>query len=185
MARDDHDRAGPAPRAGRRGPCERVFEEGGENHGRDQRVEEPAEHAPHRDQEVELGQVPSRRARESELAVAGEGDEEQQEEVPEHGDPDALPEPGDDEEEDGENDGDGGRHHEAMKNGRPPAEGEDETQEIDGEGHHPEQGHGRDVGGDVGGGADHEARRHEGEGGPAKVLPPARGGSGGLAAIAD
>ena len=173
--------AQPEPGAARRGEehagqhhHQRILDQRGEDERGHQGVEEPAQHAAHRDQQVELGEVERAGPVERQRPVAGERDDEEQTEVPEHDDPDALGQGGDHQEDHEEAEGQRERHHHVMEQPRPAAEGEDEGQQVDRERQHPEQRHRGQVGGDVGGDPEEQARRHEGEHDPVNSPRPPR-----------
>ena len=60
-------------------------------------------------------------------------------------------------------------YHQRVRDGRAASEGEDECQQIDGERDDPEQRNGRHVAGQVGRGAEHQARRDERQYDPAQT----------------
>ena len=151
----------------------RVLDRATEYDRREQRIEGPTQNTPDRYPQKELGEPICRGPAPRELAMADHRDHEEGQQVEKGEDPEGSDR--------SEGHGHGEREHEnrqqpvhaLMRDARPPSEGEDERQQVDRERHHPQQRHGRHVGGEIGRDSQHQTRGNEREQDPAS--PPQRG----------
>jgi hypothetical protein len=136
---------------------------------REQPVEQAAECAANRHEQVEAGQVLHVRPGRGQPPVRGQPGQGEQQQVEQHRRPDRRVDHADQSEHHREHDR--GREQRGRPRQAPaaPAEGDDEGRQVDGERHRPEQRDRRDVGRDVGRHPEHQARRHEGHRDPAQA----------------
>ena len=168
-----HARVAPARRNATARQRQRVLDDAREEHRRRQRVEQPARHAAERQPEVELGEMPRRRPLLRQQAVAEHGGRQERRSgaaaAPARAAAalrsimvTATP----------SSSAGSNRLASAVARSRALPNATNEGEEIERERRHPEQRHRRDVGGERGGHAEHQARRHRGEHAPARALPP-------------
>ncbi len=156
---------------------DRVFIGPVEHQRRDQRSENTTEHTTERHGEIEAGQPVGRRAQFVHRGVQRDRNHEQQDQR----------EPGikighaliaHDQNTTEQQDDDRGDSGQQVSRAAPRGEGNREAQQIQAERQHPQQRHRNDVGGDVGRGGEHQARRHQRQHDPVRDAPRAGRGAG-------
>ena len=154
---------------------EGVLEHVREHDRGEQRRERASHHAADREPEVELGEVARVGLVAGQLAVADHRRHEEDHEVRRDHEGQRLVGPGDQDEHQRQE-----RHRQeldpdAVRDDPPPAEHEGEREEVDRQRHDPEERDRRDVGGQIGRDAQHQARRDGGEEHPARAPGPRDG----------
>ena len=158
----------------RGGDQDRVFVGVVEQMRREQAGEDAADHPAERGPEIELGEQRRRRTARVDFAMTRERQRKQRKQVERHRGKPVFAVAA--EQRDGKR-----RHHkrhdlddEVVREPRPLAEHRHESEQIERERQHPEQGRGGDVGRDVGGHRDDEAGRNGGECRPDGTVAPCR-----------